>query len=251
MGIKWVPVQAVVKSTISLSRFDSFGSALWPQSNALWQYYGGLGKWMTMSCTPLCLLSSSYAARKVLACVAAQRKSQAVEWYGFTVAIEMGERAPVTALSIKGHGISGFSFLTTLIHPPHSPSCHIFASRHSYENFFSLLSDVASDALVFCFQFFIHLSLWKVTSLLCVRYISITSNTHTLTHEHTKGEVCNFYAKSRILFFFFFGAGQLGERWLNQCLEQLIIFANYIVAPLKIWQDSISWITFTGTTLPC
>lgn len=41
------------------------------------------------------------------------------------IRIEMGERAPVAALPVKGHGISWFSFLTTLIHPPHSLPSHL------------------------------------------------------------------------------------------------------------------------------
>ncbi len=34
------------------------------------------------------------------------------------IQIETGEREHLSPLPIKGHGISGFSFLTSLIHPP-------------------------------------------------------------------------------------------------------------------------------------
>jgi len=76
-----------------------------------------------------------------------------VEWYGYTVAIEMGARAPVAALSIKGHGMSGFSFLTTLIHPPHS-----------------LLSHLCEEALMKMYFSFVRYGQWCTSLLLSVFY---------------------------------------------------------------------------------
>lgn len=62
-----------------------------------------------------------------------QRKSQATDWYGYTVAIETGVRTPVAVLSINGHGMSGFSFLTTLLHFYITHALHI-TQVHLYEN---------------------------------------------------------------------------------------------------------------------